>query len=63
MLVIFCLSADYNKLFLVNVDFYILYCRVEPDTRLKQVSGRDKALLLSTSIIRVMRVNICARIE
>ena len=37
--------------------------RVEPDTRLKRVSGTDKALLSSTSIIRVIRVNICARIE
>ncbi len=37
--------------------------RVEPDTRLKRVSGTDKALLPSTSIIRVIRVNICARIE
>ncbi len=36
---------------------------VEPDTRLKRVSGTDKALLPSTSIIRVIRVNICARIE
>lgn len=36
---------------------------VEPDTRLKRVSGMDKALLLSTSIIRVIRVNICAWIE
>ncbi len=37
--------------------------RVEPDTRLKRVSGTDKALLPSTSIIRVIRVNICAWIE
>ncbi len=37
--------------------------RVEPDTRLKRVSCTDKALLPSTSIIRVIRVNICARIE
>ncbi len=37
--------------------------RVEPDTRLKRVSGMDKALLPSTSIIRVIQVNICARIE
>ncbi len=37
--------------------------RVEPDTRLKRVSGTDKALLPSTSIIRVIRDNICARIE
>ncbi len=37
--------------------------RVEPDTWLKRVSGTDKALLPSTSIIRVIRVNICARIE
>ncbi len=28
--------------------------RVEPDTRLKRVSGTDKALLLSTSIVRVI---------
>ncbi len=40
-----------------------LNTRVEPDTRLKRVSGTDKALLPSTSIIRVIRVNICARIE
>ncbi len=40
-----------------------LIFRVEPDTRLKRVSGTDKALLPSTSIIRVIRVNICARIE
>ncbi len=40
-----------------------LRTRVEPDTRLKRVSGTDKALLPSTSIIRVIRVNICARIE
>ncbi len=37
--------------------------RVEPDTRLKRVSGTDKALLPSTSIIRVIRVKICARIK
>ncbi len=37
--------------------------RVEPDTRLKRVFGTDKALLPSTSIIRVIQVNICARIE
>ncbi len=37
--------------------------RVESYTRLKRVSGMDKALLPSTSIIRVIRVNICARIE
>ncbi len=41
----------------------IVGIRVEPDTRLKRVSGMDKALLPSTSIIRVIRVNICARIE
>ncbi len=41
----------------------IIIIRVEPDTRLKRVSGTDKALLPSTSIIRVIRVNICARIE
>ncbi len=41
----------------------VLCSRVEPDTRLKRVSGTDKALLPSTSIIRVIRVNICARIE
>ncbi len=41
----------------------LLEIRVEPDTRLKRVSGTDKALLPSTSIIRVIRVNICARIE
>ena len=42
-----------------------VFTRVEPDTRLKWVSGTDKALLPSTSIIRVIRVNIniCARIE
>ncbi len=44
-------------------DVTILGIRVEPDTRLKRVSGTDKALLPSTSIIRVIRVNICARIE
>ncbi len=62
--------------FKIKIDFfgklYILYkniqkhyytIRVEPDTRLKRVSGTDKALLPSTSIIRVIRVNICARIE
>ncbi len=42
---------------------YQVGTRVEPDTRLKRVSGTDKALLPSTSIIRVIRVNICARIE
>ncbi len=42
---------------------YHVTTRVEPDTRLKRVSGTDKALLLSTSIIRVIRVNICARIK
>ena len=34
----------------------LLIIRVEPDTRLKRVSGTDKALLQSTSIIRVIRV-------
>ncbi len=46
-----------------GIVFFFLIGRVEPDTRLKQVSGTDKALLPSTSIIRVIRVNICARIE
>ncbi len=40
-----------------------IFIRVEPDTRLKRVSVTDKALLMSTSIIRVIRVNICARIK
>ncbi len=46
-----------------EVYYQLVNTRVEPDTRLKRVSGTDKALLPSTSIIRIIRVNICARIE
>ncbi len=46
-----------------STHYSMVVVRVEPDTRLKRVSGTDKALLPSTSIIRVIRVNICARIE
>ncbi len=52
-----------NTRFFSCVPNNALYTRVEPDTRLKRVSGTDKALLPSTSIIQVIRVNICARIE
>ncbi len=48
---------------LLSASIVYVLTRVEPDTRLKRVSGTDKALLTSTSIIRVIRVNICARIK
>ncbi len=51
-----------SALFFMSIRI-VLFSRVEPDTRLKRVSGTDKALLPSTSILRVIRVNICARIE
>ncbi len=54
-------NPSHEHLTLIMV--HTLFIRVEPDTRLKRVSGTDKALLLSTSIIRVIRVNICARIK
>ncbi len=53
----------YIYIYIYYIYIYIYIIRVEPDTRLKRVSGTDKALLPSTSIIRVIRVNICARIE
>ncbi len=49
--------------YIYKIHFESITTRVEPETRLKRVSGKDKALLPSTSIIRVIRVNICARIE
>ncbi len=52
-----------RKMFNAFILLFQVGTRVEPDTRLKRVSGTDKALLPSTSIIRVIRVNICARIE
>ncbi len=56
-------SGGANRRLMPEVQHSSLLIRVEPDTRLKRVSGTDKALLPSTSIIRVIRVNICARIE
>ena len=37
--------------------------RVEPNTRFRRVSGTDNAFSTSTSIIRVILVNIRARVE
>ncbi len=57
------LTNKRSVLLVSNVSNLMMINRVEPDTRLKRVCGTDKALLPSTSIIRVIRVNICARIE
>ncbi len=42
---------------------FLILIRVEPDTRLKRVSGTDISTFAEYEYLRVIRVNICARIE
>ena len=59
------LSGKYQQVTWYLLDIFLTSTRYLPNNYLVDISwaGTDKALLPSKSIIRVIRVNICARIE